>query len=164
MRFHIKYLVAHKGYQVTPILPNASPLLLRLTHLIIIISFLEYFSHKDMFVAWVTASLFGAHALFEYLAELINAEVCIISIFPLVSSSSSFFSYPLWIGSSTQTIIGITVTRMFLSIVFISFSGKVQVFVYLFAFFLFFLLSGPLEQPNPQDDKCFFPLVNQHSV
>ena len=54
-----------------------------------------------------------SRALLSFLINLYNAVVCIKSILPLISNSSSLFSRPLRIVPSMPTTIGITITFMF---------------------------------------------------
>ena len=64
-------------------------------------------------------------------AHLKNSVIWIVSIIPLIFNSSSLFSKPLRMVPSALTTISITVT-VSSSTIFFYFSGKAQIFVYLF--------------------------------
>ena len=88
-------------------------------------------------------------------SSLFNAVIWMVSILPLIFSSSNF-SKLLRIVLNVQTATGITVILMFHSLFFfIWFSGEVQVIVQLIAF------RGRLELVNTLESKFpFFLLIN----
>ena len=81
-----------------------------------------------------------------------NVIVWMIPILPQISDSSSPFYRLLGIVLNAPTTIDITLTLIFES--FFHFSGKVQVFIYLFAFFYFDFVVGQ----NPKIHK----MANSH--
>ena len=84
--------------------------------------------------------------------DLNYAVVCIVSILPLISNTSSLFSKLLETVPSAPITIGITVT-----LIFHNFSALWQDPSICRSFlFLLFSLYGPPEWQNPQDGKFFF--------
>ena len=82
---------------------------------------------------WVTVRPPG---LFQVsLAHINYAVIFMVLILTLISNSSSLLSKPLETVPSAPTTIGNTITFMFHS--FFKLSSKIQVFVYVFAFFIF---------------------------
>ena len=100
----------------------------------------------------MTASLVRSPGLFRSILVYLKAVISMVLILPFIFNSVNLFSKPLGTVSSILTIIGMTVTSMFS--IFKS-SGKIPLFVNLFAFFHF--LSA--KQQNPPDDKLFFFLL-----
>ena len=84
------------------------------------------------FVVCVTECLLRSPVL---LVDFNSAEAWLVSIHPLISSSLSLFSKFWWRVPRAPTMIGITVNFMFHC--FYQLSGKILLFVQLFAFFHF---------------------------
>ena len=78
-----------------------------------------------------------SRTLLSILADLNYSVVWIVSILRLIFSSSSLFSKAFQSVPSAPTTTSITFTLMFHGF-FLYFSGKVQVFLYLFTFFYFY--------------------------
>ena len=99
------------------------------------------FSHQFLLVVFHWR-LSDSKFLFSVWANLKSTVVCMVSILPQISNSSSLFFRPLGTVQSAPTTIGITVTFNLPS--FLKLFGKIQVFVYLFTFFYFHSVSGLL--------------------
>ena len=95
--------------------------------------------------------------LLRILADLNKAEVWMVSTYPLIFKSFSPCINPLVTVPRAQITIGITVTFMFNSFLFIfQFSSKFQVLI-LFDFFLFYSVSAG--QLRPPFGKYYFLLT-----
>ena len=104
----------------------------------IIISFLVRFSCQHLLVVFHRSlgdskSPPVSRTLLSIIANLHDAVVCMILILPLIVNYFCLFSKLLGTFQITLTIVGITITFTFRC--FYQFSGRVQVFIYLFAFF-----------------------------
>ena len=78
------------------------------------------------------------------------STVCMISVLPMISNASSFFSSPWQLFKNTLSIIGISITFLFL-----------RFFRFLSIFSQsYFFLYGPLEWQKSTSLKIIFLLIN----
>ena len=82
----------------------------------------------------------ASRTLLSILVDPNNAVICIVSISPQMSNSSSSFSKPLGTVSSTSIVIAITVIFMFHN--FLNSQGKSKYFSLYFVFFYFHSVVG----------------------